>query len=249
MRPMALLLASLLLLTFAPAALAGQDDDPSPDAGAGEPHGQGVDGGFYVSGGKAVKFYDFSRLNHALAPAGVDPFTGANDDWNFELVFTAREAGLFCLAGGFYDQQTGGSPVDAELRGFDILVRWGPSIVDNRVVQIFPTMGIGYAAHTVELDGRLGLLGWDNLPNNGTAKIDKQGMLLEAGLRVDIYSAYPKDAKAALLSVQSVSMGWQGLPVSSEWERGGNEIKEAPDDMIHALFLRLNLGLGVAIRQ
>ncbi len=250
MRRLAIAIIVLLLLAMPVLAAESQEDEPSPfEKRFGDIEEIGIDVGVYLSAGKALRAYDFGRLNSKLAAGGTDPFNERIDDWNFELAFVSTRDFFFAFAGGFWEQETGGAAVDASLEGYEILARWGTAIVDNRLVQIFPVMGIGYAKQTLTVDGQLATLGWDNLPRRGEEEIVQSGMVLEAGLRVDMYSGMPKRSSGALLTVESLTLGWQGQPIVSDWENGSKTIEELPDAFNSAFFVRLNLGLGLGLRM
>lgn len=250
MRKVLISIIALFFLAAPVMAAESQEDEPSPfEKRFGDIEEIGIDLGVYLSAGKALRSYDFGRLNSKLAGGGTDPFNERIDDWNFELAFVSTRDFFFAFAGSFWDQETGGRTVDASLAGYEILARWGTSIVDNRLVQIFPVMGIGYAKQTLTVDGTLETLGWDNMPRRGEEDIEQSGLLLEAGLRVDIYSGMPKRSSGALLTVQSLTLGWQGRPIVSDWERGSKTIEELPDAFNSAFFVRFNLGLGLGLRM
>jgi len=242
--------ALLIVLCAVPLALAkDQSDEPAvPDQKAGLFDQRGVDLGIALAAGKALRVYDFTRLNNRLMRGGADPFSGRIDDWNFELNLVAPTEFFVAVNGGFWSQDTGGNPVSAELSGYEIFVHWGTALADNDMVQVFPSFGIGYAEHTLTLKGGLHTLGLDNLPRSGETDLTQYGLLLEAALRADLYSATPKKSAAAFLTVESLSLGWQGIPVASDWKRGDRTVSGFGSALNNLLFVRLNLGLGLGLR-
>ena len=250
MRRTSILFLVMIVLSWTGAAYAaGQEDEPkdipSPmkKAKAG-----GIDFGLFVSAGKAVRMFDFDRLNNRLAVASRSPFTGYIDDWNFEIGGVATGNGIFTLGGGFYKTETGGDRIDAELSGYEIMARWGGAVNKSKIVMLSPTFGIGYAAHTLSLDGDLGLLDLEHLPRHGGADLRQAGMMLEAGFRADLFGAWPDDTKFAFLSIESLTIGWQGIPIASDWTEGDKTVDGLPNDFTHSLFVRLSIGLGGAGR-
>jgi len=247
-RALPIVLVMLMLTPVFPALAAEQDDEPGIDRFApGRGEKGGIDYGLYVSGGKAARLMDLGPLNQKLAAAGVDPLADFVDDWTIELAFSGPRAGHFDLSTAWWDESTGGSPVRAELGGWEILGRWGAPLAQNRVMQLYPIIGIGYARRTLDLKGPLETLGLSDLRGEG-AGLEQSGMLLEAGLRVESYGAWPKETKTSFLSVQAIGLGWQGVPIASEWLDGEDEIGGLPD-LIHKLYLRFNLGFGLGGRE
>jgi hypothetical protein len=241
----------VLLLGVGAAWAADQQDEPDNNEPApAEPgHRSGTfDFGVYADAGKALRVYDMGRLNAALAPAGVSPFTGMIDDWNFELNAVAPRYTLFGVTGGFWRQFTGGSPAKAEASGWEILARYGLATLPTSIAQVFPTVGIGYASRTLELSGNMAKLSIEQLRKRGSEDLREQGMVLEAGVRVDLMSAWPRTGPAAFLAVQSLTVGWQGVPVSSGWLNGSTHVG-LPDPFSNALFARFNIGFGGGVRR
>lgn len=239
----------LFLLAMPAWAQDDQLDEPGPFGGAmDELEETGVDLGFYLNAGKTLRAYDFGRLNNRLAYGGADPFGEYIDDWHFEMAAVSTRDAYFSIGGGFWSQETGGRSVGATLEGWEILARWGTALADNRVVQLFPSLGIGYARHTLTLDGDLATLNLSNLPDSGEAEVIQHGMLLEAALRLDTYSGAPKNSRAAFLSVQSLTLGWMGVPWVSDWEEGGNRVNGIPNVFNGAFFVRYSIGFGVGMR-
>ncbi|MDP8225952.1 MAG: hypothetical protein P9L99_21505 [Candidatus Lernaella stagnicola] len=245
---------ALALLVFClwltPAFAADQNDEPDPDTGPrDQADGGDFDTAYYLTVGRAVRLYDLTRLNHNLDRGGVDPFTGVIDDWNFELAFIIPRTAHFALVGGFWDQKTGGRPVHAELRGFEIYGRWGMPLFRKDMFFLYPTFGIGYAQRVLELDGRLAALGSHDLPSRGSVDIKQRGMLFEVGFRFDLIDGSPDESRAAFLFAESFMIGWMGVPVASDWQQGDRKVSGIPDDMIHTLFAKVNIGFGVATRK
>jgi hypothetical protein len=227
---------------------AGQEDEPPPTPPAKHKE-EGVDIGIYLDAGKALKFHDFSRLNHALAPGGVSPFTGAIDDWSFELAVVSTNHGYLALGGGFWKASAGGSPVSADLSGYDVLARFGTTVLGTKFIQLYPSFGLGYATHALDLDGELKRLDFSRIGGSRSAEIRQSAMLVEAGVRVDVLGAWPNDTRGAFLTAQSLTLGWQGQPIASDWNTGGGRVHGPPNDFTHALVVRLNLGFGGGVRD
>jgi len=250
MRRMILL---VVLFSFAAAPMVwaeDQTDEPTPFeeqfSGMKE---TGVDVGIYFAAGKALNVYDFARLNNKLAPGGTDPFSGRIDDWNFEFDIVSTREFYVGLAGAFWNQETGGRYVGATLDGWNILARWGTAVVDNRLVQIFPSFGCGYARHMLTLDGDLTTLDLSNLPRRGDAEIMQEGLLLEAAIRIDMFSGVPENSQFAFLSAQGLTFGWQGVPIASDWEHDGDTVNGLPDAFNSAFFVRYTIGFGMGLRM
>jgi hypothetical protein len=248
MRRCLIFAALLLLIAGGSAPAAEQDDEPKgivkPEENGGR---NGVDVGVYLDAGKALRFYDLSRLNHALGVGGVDPLIGMVDDWNFELAVVIPKSATFALAGDFWGERAGGS-LRTDLSGWDILLRYGVATLRSNLFQLFPSLGIGYASHSLQMTGDLNRLNLDRLRKRETADLQQQGMLLEAGLRLDLLSAWPSNTHGAFLAVQSLTVGWQGVPVSSDWLLGTGRVS-LPHDLTNALFVRFNLGFGAGARE
>lgn len=243
-------LVFFLLAGVVPALAGDQDDEPRIDQFAPERgEKKGIDYGLYVSGGKAARLIQLDRTNHVLGAGGVDPFTGFVDDWTIELGFSGPRSGHFDLSTAWWDQQTGGDPIRAELSGWEIVARWGAPVAQNRITQIYPILGVGYARRTLQLKGPLNALGLGDLPNSRGVDLIQSGMLLEAGLRLETYGAWPKESKTAFLSVQAIGLGWQGVPIGSAWRDGENDVRGIPDDLIHTFYLRFDIGFGFGGRE
>ncbi len=244
--------ALLLSCLFAGAAAAqsSQVDEPppaTPPSNGDEAEDEGVSMAFYMSAGKALRAYDFTRLNHTLGSGGGGAFGEYIDDWHFEMVFAGTQTAFFALAGGFWEQEAGGAAFDSMLEGWELLARWGVALAANDTVQLYPNFGIGYAQQTLTLDGNLRGLDIGDLPARGEVEIEQNGMLLEAALRVDIYSIVPEKASVGFLMDQSLTLGWLGVPWHSHWQNGSHTI-HVPQDLTNAFFLRYSVGFGFGVR-
>ena len=194
----ALLIGVVLWLAATGAAWAsGQVDEPPP----GQPPSTqtpeetpdgGVALGVYLSAGKSLYAYDFARLNHTLGVGGAGTFAQYIDDWEFELVFAATQLGFFGFGGGFWSQHAGGPRFDSTLDGWQVMVRWGMALADNDRLQLYPDFGVGYAQHSLTMNGDLSGLDLGGLPSRGNVEVKQYGLMLEAGLRVDFYHGAPQ---------------------------------------------------------
>jgi len=221
---------------------------PQPGQPPAEDEEQGTTFAVYFSGGKALRAYDFERLNHTLGRGGAGTFGEYVDDWHFEMVFAGTQMAFFAIAGGFWDQDAGGGEFDSTLDGWEVLARWGMALADNSRLQLYPEFGVGYAQHALTLDGNLRGLDIGDLPSRGETEIKQYGMLLEAGLRVDLYHMAPRGADAGFLMVESLTLGWQGVPWHSDWSRGSHDIG-LPNDLNNMFFIRYSLGFGIGVNR
>jgi hypothetical protein len=209
-----------------------------------------VDLGFYLGIFGEPRLYDLTRLNRRLADADIEPFSNFVNDANFALGIVAPSIGFWELAGGFWGQSTGGSEIaDAEISGYDIVMRFGPSLLDSKRVNLYFQGGIGYAAQVLTLKGDLDRIEFDDLPADGTVDLRRAALLLEAGLRVDMLMAAPRETTGAFLSLVSLSLGYQNTGVGSRWANGTDTVYHVPYSFDHALFARFGIGFGGGVRM
>ena len=221
------LLCLCLALFASPAAWADDPvDEPGPSEEPFDEEEEGIDMGVYFSAGKALRIYDFERLNHQLAFGGTDPFG--------EYIWS---------------QETGGRFVGATLEGWEVLFRSGAALASNDRLQLFPCFGFGYAQHTLTLDGDLSTLPMSNLPRSGEEEIKQYGLLLEAAIRVDLYNTSSQETSVSFLMAQSLSLGYLGVPWHSKWHTGDHNVDGVPNAFNGTFFIRYSVGFGVGVRR
>ena len=228
------LVISMLSLLVPAAELAAQ---------RGQEHGARRTATMYLTIGMSL--LDVGSLNSAL---GAQDYRGVSDRFfsvgaGGHLVINQAVIGVEGQALLSEQASSTNDIFRAELTGALGMLRVGYLIFEGDNLDIYPLLGVGYGAATLEVVDATGGAFGDVLadPRRGV-ELTKSGPLIGAALGADWVFEMARGARRG--PALGLRLGYDYAPVESDWELGGTRLLNGPDLSLTGPYLRILIGFG-----